>query len=45
MKALTNTTYQSRLVHETSLTVELKGTHEYDADLNGEWNQAVRFKC
>lgn len=39
-----NITY-SWLVYETSLTVESKGTHEYDADLNGEWNKAVRFRC
>jgi|TARA_B110000263_G_scaffold135075_1_gene117313 hypothetical protein len=33
------------LIYETSLTVESKGTHEYDAELNGKWKQAVRFKC
>ena len=39
-----NITY-SWLVYETSLTVESKGTHEYDADLNNQWKQASRFKC
>ena len=33
------------LVYEASLTVESKGTHEYDADLNNIWKQATRFKC